>query len=128
MNRAAIVVLPFVLLRVGRLHAQDTVVVDRAPQVIPNSCQAPRYPAILRQAGIQGHVLLSFVVTDTGRADSASITVVRATHPLFAAPARAAVLSCRFVPAQYRGAPVAARSQQEVNFALAPDSSKPRNQ
>ena len=47
----------------------------------------PVYPDLLRQAGVQGRVVLEAVVDTTGRVLAASILVVSRTNPGFVAPA-----------------------------------------
>lgn len=44
----------------------------------------------LRQAGVQGRVVLEAVVDTTGRVVASSVQVVAATHPGFVAPVRQA--------------------------------------
>lgn len=64
---------------------------------------APRYPAMLRERGIEGSVTLRFVVDTAGRVEPASVVVVSSTHELFAAAARAALPRLRFTPAAAGG-------------------------
>jgi protein TonB len=59
----------------------------------------PVYPDLLRQAGVQGRVVLEAVVDTTGRVLSQSIAVVSATNPGFVVPARRALLATLFRPA-----------------------------
>ena len=51
----------------------------------------PAYPDLLRQAGIQGEVVLEALIDTTGRVQAASILVVSATNPGFVEPARQAL-------------------------------------
>jgi TonB family protein len=80
----------------------------------------PRYPAALRDAGVEGRVELEFVVEVAGRVDSASVVVRSAGAEPFVAAARAAILAARFAPARLRGVPVAARARQAVVFRITP--------
>ncbi len=66
----------------------------------------PLYPDLLRQAGVQGRVVLEAVVDTTGRVLAQSISVVSATNPGFVAPARQALLATLFRPAMIGGKPV----------------------
>ena len=66
----------------------------------------PTYPELLRQAGIQGRVLLEAVVDTTGRVSADSILVVFTTNPAFVAPARQALVSTLFRPAMVGGRPM----------------------
>lgn len=78
----------------------------------------PSYPAILREAGVEGEVLVSFVVNESGVPDSASLEVVRATHELFAVAVRKALPGMRFEPAQVGGKAVKQMVQQPFTFSL----------
>ena len=48
----------------------------------------PRYPDILRQAGVTGDAHVRFVVDSSGRSDVSTFEVLRATHQLFATAVR----------------------------------------
>ena len=74
---------------------------ETAPEVL--SGPLPTYPDLLRQAGIEGQVVLEARVDTTGRVQRGSITVVSASHPGFVAPARAALLATLFRPARVNG-------------------------
>jgi protein TonB len=104
--------------RVREWYALD--VVEERPEVVPGTCLAPRYPELLRQAGLTGSVVLEFVLDTLGRAERGSLRVVRSAHPLFEAAAREAVVTCRFRPGRIRGGAVRVRVQQPVDFRIAP--------
>ena len=93
-------------------------VVEERPDLITGSCNQPVYPEMLRQAGIDGRVMFEFVIDTLGRAERASFRTVSTSHPLFEAPARAAVLSCRFRPGRIQGRAVRVRVQQPINFTI----------
>ena len=78
----------------------------------------PRYPEMLRQAGIEGQVVVECVIDTLGRAEPASIRVVASSHPLFEAPAREAVAASSFRPARLDGRAVRVRVQLPLNFQL----------
>lgn len=84
----------------------------------PNSA-APVYPDILRQAGVEGEALVSFVVDTTGRVDLSSVQVVRASHALFAAAVRNALPRMRFIAAEIGDRKVRQLVQQPFTFAIA---------
>jgi protein TonB len=92
--------------------------VQERPAMVPNSCQAPQYPLQLRQARVEGHVLLRFVVDESGRVEPASVNVVSATHSRFEAPARQAMTTCRFRPARFNDRPVRVTVVAPVDFRL----------
>lgn len=78
----------------------------------------PTYPALLRQAGIAGRVVLEAVVDTTGRVLAQSITLVSATHPGFVEPARQALLQTLFRPAMADGKPVRLRVRIPYDFTI----------
>ena len=78
----------------------------------------PAYPDLLRQAGIQGRVVLEAVVDTTGRVLSNSILVVSATNPGFIAPARQALVATLFRPAMVGGTAVRMRVRIPYEFAI----------
>jgi len=79
----------------------------------------PRYPEMLRQAGIEGQVVVECVIDTLGRAEPGSIRVVASSHPLFDAPAREAVAASSFRPARLDGRAVRVRVQLPLNFRMA---------
>jgi TonB family protein len=79
----------------------------------------PKYPQILREAGVEGEVLVSFVVDATGQADTSTFKVIRSTHGLFSAAVKQALPAMRFVPAEVGGRRVKQLVQQPFSFALA---------
>ena len=93
-------------------------VVEERPEAISGTCIQPRYPEILRQAGIEGRVMFEFVIDTLGRAERNSLRVVNTAHDLFVAPAREAVFSCRFRPGRIQGRAVRVRVQQPVSFSI----------
>jgi len=94
-------------------------VVEERPDMIQGTCIQPRYPEILRQASIEGRVVIEFVIDTLGRAERAGLRVIRSDHQLFEAPAREAVLSCRFRAGRISGRAVRVRVQQPINFTIA---------
>ncbi len=93
-------------------------VVEERPEYIQGSCGALNYPAVLQQAGVEGRVLLEFVIDTLGRAERATIRVVSSTHQLFEAPARSMVVTCRYRAGKISGRSVRVRVQQPINFTI----------
>lgn len=60
------------------------------------SAPPERYPSLLRQAGIQGRVIVRAIVDSTGRAEPRSVRVLETPHPGFEQAARNVVLQTRF--------------------------------
>jgi len=92
-------------------------VVEERPERIGGP--EPRYPEILRQAGIEGQVVVECVIDTLGRAERGSIRVLSSTHVLFEAPAREAVAASVFRPARLDGRPVRVRVQLPLTFRMA---------
>jgi TonB family protein len=80
--------------------------------------QLPVYPDLLRQAGVQGRVVLEAVVDTTGHVQATSIQVVTATNPGFVAAARQALLATLFRPAMVGGRPIRILVRIPYEFAL----------
>jgi TonB family protein len=78
----------------------------------------PRYPDVLRQAGVQGEVLAQFIVGPDGRADVESFKVLKSTHDLFTKSVRAALPQMRFEPAIVGGRAVRQLVQQPFSFSI----------
>lgn len=91
--------------------------VEKPVMPAPNTGQ-PKYPDILRQAGVEGDVLATFEVDTTGRANVASFKVLRATHELFSTAVKNALPTMRFIPAEVGGKKVKQLVQQPFTFAI----------
>lgn len=76
-------------------------VVEEKPEII--EAGVLEYPSLLRQAGVEGRVVLEFVVDPQGRVEAGTIKVIEAAHPAFATSARAAAPAMRFSPARVNG-------------------------
>jgi protein TonB len=93
--------------------------VEKTVMVAPGSPR-PRYPDLLRQAGLEGEVLAQFVVDTTGRVRPGSFVSLRATHELFALAVRASLPEMRFFPAEVGGRRVPQLVQQVFSFSVQP--------
>ncbi|HEX4683669.1 MAG TPA: energy transducer TonB, partial [Gemmatimonadaceae bacterium] len=76
----------------------------------------PRFPERLRDAGVEGSVLVQFVVDTTGRVEMSSIKVMTSTHELFTEAVRDALARFRFRPAELTGHRVEALAQMPFEF------------
>jgi protein TonB len=94
----------------------DLRVVEEIPVLL--SHPTPRYPDILRQAGIEGRVLVEAVIDTTGRAERGGLRIMSSSHALFVPEASALVLGSRYRPARFGGRPVRVRILVPVAFAL----------
>jgi TonB family protein len=91
-------------------------VADEPPRLL--SHPAPRYPEVLRQAGIEGRVLVEVVLDTLGHAEPASVRVVGGAHELFEREAVSVVLASRYVPGRVQQQAVRVRIQVPVSFSL----------
>jgi protein TonB len=80
----------------------------------------PRYPASLEAAGLEGRVMVEFVIDAIGRVEPNSIRATGSTHPAFEAAARATILASVFRPAKLGIHPVRQLTQQTVRFVAGP--------
>ncbi len=103
-----------VVTQVGAVYSEAEV------QVRPErmSGPMPRYPAMLRQAGIEGTVMLEFVIDREGRVDATSIDVVESTNRAFEGPAIDVVARSLFTPGEAADKPVAVLVQQRISFNI----------
>jgi periplasmic protein TonB len=76
-------------------------VVEERPELL--SGPQPVYPDLLRQAGVQGRVIIQAIIDTTGRAEPPSVKVIQSPNPGFDQPARQAVLRALFRPARVHG-------------------------
>ena len=101
--------------------AADTVYmpgdVDVPPMKRPSSAY-PAYPPQLRDAGIQGEVIMQFVVNSAGCAEPVSIRALAATNPGFVPNVQATLRRLRFEPARHRGKRVPVLVEQAFTFTI----------
>ena len=100
----------------GSGDPMDVSLVDQLPAILAGPI--PSYPDLLRQAGIQGRVVLEAVVDTVGHVEPGSIVVVSAAHPGLVAAARQAVAATLFRPARVRGHAVRVRVRIPMEFTL----------
>lgn len=79
-----------------------------------------RYPEVLRQAGIEGRVLIETVLDTLGRAEPGLTRVVRGASELFDREALGVVLASRYRAARVDGRAVRVRVEIPVNFSIRP--------
>jgi TonB family protein len=102
----------------------DTIAEPCELDVWPDSVmqrRAPRYPAILRQAGVGGRVHLSYVIDTTGRVVRSSVAVMASTHDLFTQAVRVSVGEQRFGAPRRVGVRVPVRVEEVITFFAVPD-------
>lgn len=91
-------------------------VVEERPERV--SGPLPRYPDILRQAGIDGRVVVEAIIDTTGHAERGSIKVLSTTNQLFEAPAKECIAQTVFRPGRIAGRAVRVRVQVPLNFQV----------
>ena len=93
--------------------------VDERPERL--SGPMPRYPEMLRQAGIEGIVLLEFVIDTTGHVEEESIKVLQSTNRAFDGPARDVIRRSLYRPGRVRGQAVRVLVSQQIGFTIQRD-------
>lgn len=88
------------------------------PVVPAPGSTSPRYPDMLRQAGVEGEVLAQFVVDTTGRVEPNSFKVLKSDHDLFSQAVKSALTNMKFLPAEVGGRKVKQLVQQPFQFQL----------
>lgn len=81
-----------------------------------------RYPEMLRQAGIEGSVILEFVIDTSGHVEASSMKVISSTNRAFEGPAMDAIRRSTYRPGRVRGVPVRVLVQQSVTFNIQRDA------
>ncbi len=79
---------------------------------------SPRYPDMLRQAGVEGEVLAQFVVDTTGRAEPGSLKILKSSHDMFIQSVKNALPQMKFIPAEVGGKKVKQLVQQPFTFSI----------
>jgi len=105
----------------GTATGMSEVYLEGAVEVRPERISGPfpRYPEMLRQAGIEGRVLLEFVIKQDGTVDSSSLNVLESTNRAFQGPARAVIEGSLYTPGEVDGKPVRVLVSQQIGFSLA---------
>src|SRR5205814_1790548 len=88
------------------------------PVVQAPGSPGPRYPDILRSAGVEGEVLAQFVVDTLGHAEKGSLKILKTTHELFAQAVQNALPNMKFIPAEVGGRHVKQLVQQPFTFQI----------
>jgi TonB family protein len=91
--------------------------VDSVAVVDPASA-APAYPPALLKLGIEGSVMVRYVVDSLGHADMSTLEVVRASRVEFAVAVREALPNMHFTPARMGTKAVPQLVEQPFNFRI----------
>jgi TonB family protein len=90
--------------------------VEERPALL--SAPPPIYPAFLKQAGIQGRVILPAVIDTMGLVEPASLRIMKSPHPAFDQPTKDWVLKALFRPARLHGRCVRVFVNLRVDYAI----------
>ena len=91
-------------------------IVEEKPAVL--SGPTLQYPELLRQAQIQGRVLVQAIIDTLGRAEPPSVKVLQSPNPGFDQSAKSYVTKALFRPARVHGRAVRVLLQIPVDFKL----------
>jgi len=91
-------------------------VVEERPEMLTH---APlQYPDLLRQAGVQGRVLVQAIIDTSGRAEPGSVKVIQSPNPGFDSPAKQMILKALFRPARVHGRAVRVLVNVPIDFTI----------
>jgi len=91
-------------------------VVEERPEVL--SGPSLEYPDLLRQAGVQARVMVQAIIDTTGRAESASVKIIKSPNPGFDQAARSYVLQALFRPGRINGRAVRVLMSLPIDFKI----------
>ncbi|HEY3115016.1 MAG TPA: TonB family protein [Gemmatimonadaceae bacterium] len=80
--------------------------------------EAPEYPPALKDAGVEGTVLVQFVVNERGRYEPGTLSVINSSNPGFTAAVKDALPRMKFSAAQIGGKKVQQLVQMPFQFHL----------
>jgi periplasmic protein TonB len=80
---------------------------------------APQYPAALQSVGLEGRVVVEFVIDTTGRVQPSSMKMIESTYPAFEVEARRVLAGSTFHPAHLSRVPVRQLTRQAIRFVAA---------
>lgn len=98
----------------GQVYAEA--IVEEKPEFL--SGPLPVFPELLKQARIQGRVMVQAVIDTTGRAEANTVKIIASPNPGFDQPAKTALLRTLFRPARVHGRAVRVLIQLPYDFKL----------
>ena len=90
-----------------------------SPRYLTNR-DAPKYPAILQDLGVDGLVIAQLIIDTLGLPERESIQIVETPDPKFIAPVSRFVAESRFLPGRIAGRPVRVLVWLPFSFRLRP--------
>ena len=94
----------------------DSGIVDERPEVLSGPILT--YPELMRQAGIEGRVVVEVVIDSLGRAEPGSLRIVESPQRAFEAPALSYVRRALFRPARVTGRSVRVLVRLPIDFRI----------
>ena len=100
----------------------DQVYLESVVEVRPEILSGPTlvYPDSLRQAGVQGRVIVQAVIDTMGRAEPRSVKIIESPHAGFDESARQYALGAIFRPARVHGHGVRVLVNIPIDFSIHP--------
>ena len=107
-------------LATGMVPSGNDVFMESIVEEKPSILSGPQlvYPDLLRQAGIQGRVIVQVIVDTTGRAEMNTFKVLKSSHDGFTQAVKNVLPNMKFYPAEIGGRKVKQMVQQPFTFAL----------
>ena len=104
----------------GIVPSSDQVYMESVVEERPEVLSGPQlqYPDLLRQAAIQGRVLVQAIIDTTGRAEPQSVKVLQSPNPGFDQSAKNYVLRALFRPARVHGRAVRVLINLPIDFKI----------
>jgi len=104
----------------GIVPSSDQVFMESVVEERPEVLSGPQlqYPDLLRQAGVQGRVLVQAIIDTSGRAEPPSVKIIQSPNPGFDQAAKNYVLRALFRPARVHGRAVRVLIQIPIDFRL----------
>jgi TonB family protein len=104
----------------GIVPSSDQVFMESVVEERPEVLSGPQlqYPDLLRQAAIQGRVLVQAIIDTTGRAEPPSVKVLQSPNPGFDQAAKNYVLRALFRPARVHGRAVRVLINLPIDFKI----------
>ena len=107
-------------LATGAVPSSDQVYLEAVVEERPDHLSGPalQYPELLKQAGVQGRVLVQAVIDTTGRAVPSSVKILQSAHAGFDGPAKNYVMHSLFRPGRVGGRAVKVLVNMPIDFKL----------
>lgn len=106
----------------GKKAQAPEVFVQAAVEERPTFVSGPTlvYPDVLRQAGVQGRVIVQAIIDTMGRAEPGSVTIVDSPNPGFNESARNYILGSLFRPGRVQGHAVRVLINVPMDYSIRP--------